>query len=87
MTYKTLPWVAFMSFFLTHAKCAELATAVADGSPALVPIILSLTRPTAGLFDKDKLVTTSLGGSTYFIPCSHQGPCEEDCPCERQHEW
>jgi hypothetical protein len=47
-----------------------LATSLADGSPALVPIVLSLTRPAAGLFDKDKLVTTALGGSTYFIPCS-----------------
>ena len=26
-TYKALPWVALMSFFLTHAKCAELETA------------------------------------------------------------
>jgi len=35
-TYKALPWVALMSLFLTHAKCAELETAVNREQPKVL---------------------------------------------------
>src|SRR6185436_11927741 len=35
-TYKTLPWVAFTAFFLTHAKCADQQTAVNRVQPKVL---------------------------------------------------
>jgi hypothetical protein len=54
-----------------YSRVPVLVVATAqDGSPALTRVLLSLTRPEAGVFDRDALDLTMVGGNTYFIPCS-----------------